>query len=114
FVVVGGTELNSVKATTTYDTRTLDFTTNIKEKTRELDATGVLILHPDHQEVHLPQLALRTQGVEWRSAPGSELTVKYGQDRVQIDSLRLTSGDQALTVNGAFAVQGESPAGEIK
>jgi autotransporter translocation and assembly factor TamB len=110
----GRLTLNAVTAKTTYEGDRLQFTTNVKEQQRELDATGVLILHPDHQEVHLPQLALRTQGIEWRSAPGSELTVKYGQDRVQIDNLRLTSGDQALTVNGAFALQGESPAGEIK
>jgi autotransporter translocation and assembly factor TamB len=113
-IKAGRLELNAVTAKTTYEGDRLQFTTNVKEQQRELDATGGLILHPDHQEVHLPELALRTQGIEWRSAPGSELTVKYGRDRVQIDNLRLTSGDQALTVNGAFAVQGESPAGEIK
>ena len=112
-VKAGRVELSAVTAKTTFEGDRLQFTTNVKEQQRELDATGTLILHPDHQEVHLPQLALRTQGIEWRSAPGAELTVKYGQDRVQIDNLRLTSGDQALTVNGAFAVTGESPAGEI-
>ena len=55
----------------------MDFTTNVKEKTRELDATGQLILHADHQELHLPTLAVRTQGIEWRMAPGSEATIKY-------------------------------------
>ena len=113
-IKAGNVELSAVTAKTTYEGQRLQFTTNVKEQQRELDATGELILHPDHQEVHLPQLALRTQGIEWRSASGAEVTVKYGQDRVQIDNLRLTSGDQALTVNGAFAVQGESPAGEIK
>jgi autotransporter translocation and assembly factor TamB len=113
-VKAGRVELSAITAKTTFEGDRLQFTTNVKEQQRELDATGTLILHPDHQEVHLPQLALRTQGIEWRSAPGAELTVKYGQDRVQIDNLLLTSGDQALTVNGAFAVTGESPAGEIK
>ena len=113
-IKAGKVELSTVTAKTTYEGQRLQFTANVKEQQRELDATGELILHPDHQEVHLPQLALRTQGIEWRSAPGAEVTVKYGQDRVEIDNLRLTSGDQALTVNGAFAVQGESPAGAIK
>jgi autotransporter translocation and assembly factor TamB len=113
-VKAGRVELSAVTAKTTFEGDRLQFTTNVKEQQRELDATGTLILHPDHQEVHLPQLALRTQGIEWRSAPGAELTMKYAQDRVQIDNLRLTSGDQALTVNGAFAMTGESPAGEIK
>ena len=79
FVKVGGIELNSVKATTTYDQKRLDFTTNLKEKTRELDAAGQVIFHPDHQEVHLPTLAVRTQGIEWRTAPGSQATVNYGE-----------------------------------
>ena len=57
---------------------------------------------------------MRTQGIEWKSVPGSEATVQYGQGRVQVDNLRLASGDQALTVNGAFAMQGESPAGAVK
>jgi autotransporter translocation and assembly factor TamB len=113
-IKAGKVELSAVTAKTAYEGDRLQFTTNVKEQQRELDATGELILHPDHQEIHLPQLALRTEGIEWRSAPGAEATVKYGQERVQIDNLRLTSGDQALTVNGAFAVQGESPVGEIK
>src|SRR4029450_11420771 len=103
FVVVGGTELNSVKATTTYDTRTLDFTTNIKEKTRELDATGQLILHADHQEIHLPQLAVRTQGVEWRTRPGVEATVRYGRGRIELQDVRLVSGAQSLDLSGVLA-----------
>ena len=37
---------------------------------------GRSIFHPDHQEIHLPKLAVRTQGVEWRTAPGSQATVK--------------------------------------
>ena len=113
FVVVGGTELNSVKATTTYDQQTLDFTTNIKEKTRELDATGQLILHPDHQEVHLPQLAVRTQGVEWRTAPGSQATVNYGRDRVEFDGVRLVSANQSLDVSGTLALGSGAPSGAI-
>ncbi len=114
FIKAGALQLNAVTAKTTYSGDRLQFTTNIKEEKRELDAAGEVILHTDHQEIHLPQLAVRTQGIEWRSAPGSEATVQYGQGRVQVDNLRLSSGDQALVVNGAFAVQGESPAGAVK
>ncbi len=114
FLEAGRLQLNAVTAKTTYEGDRLQFTTNVKEQQRELDATGALILHPDHQEVHLPQLAIRTQGIEWRSVPGAEVTVKYGQNRVEIDNLRLASGDQALTVNGAFTLEGESPVGAIK
>ena len=114
FIKAGALQLNSVTAKTTYSGDRLQFTSNVKDEKRELDAAGELILHPDHQEVHLPQLAVRTQGIEWKSVPGSEATIQYGQGRVQVDNLRLASGDQALTVNGAFAVQGESPAGAVK
>ena len=114
FVKAGALQLNAVTAKTTYSGDRLQFTTNIKEEKRELDATGELILHPDHQEVHLPQLAVRTQGIEWRTAPGAEATVQYGQDRVQLDNVRLVERRSGADVNGAFALQGESPAGAIK
>ena len=113
FVKIGSTELNSVKATTTYFQKTLDFTTNLKEKTRELDATGQVIFHPDHQEVHLPSLAVRTQGVEWRTAPGSQATVKYGRERVEFENVRLVSADQSLDVNGTLALGTGTPTGAI-
>ena len=99
FIKAGALQLNAVTAKTTYAGDRLQFTTSIKEQQRELDATGELILHPDHQEVHLPQLAVRTQGVEWRTVRG-EATVKYGRDRIELDNVRLQSADQSLTVNG--------------
>jgi autotransporter translocation and assembly factor TamB len=114
FVAAAGMQLNSVQATTTYDQQRLDFTTNIKEKTRELDATGQLVLHPDHQEIHLPQLAVRTQGVEWRTAPGSDAAIRYGRGRVEFENVQLVSGDQGLDVSGALALGKEAPAGAVE
>ncbi len=111
FVKAGGMEINAVTATTTYDQNRLDFTTHIQEKTRELDAQGQVLLHPDHQEIHLPSLAVRTQGVEWRVAPGSEATVNYAGTRVQLNGVRLVSGGQSLDLSGAIAI-GETPAAE--
>ena len=113
FVKVGGTELNSVKATTTYDQKKLDFTTNLKEKTRELDAAGQVIFHPDHQELHLPTLAVRTQGVEWQTAPGSQATVKYARERLEFENVRLVSADQSLDINGTLALGSGTPTGAI-
>jgi len=126
FVKLGALQINSLTAKTTYAADRLRFTTNIKEQKRELDATGEVILHTDHQEVHLPQLAIRTQGVEWTTAAGlppdqasnpaamqNVATVKYGKDRVELENVRLVSGDQSLEVNGAFALKGESPVGDI-
>ncbi len=114
FVKVGGMELNSVNATTKYAEKALDFTTTLKEKTRELDAAGQVIFHPDHQEIHLPTLAVRTQGVEWRTAPDSQATVKYAQDRIDLEHVRLVSADQSLDVNGTLTLGGGTPGGAIQ
>ena len=105
FVKAAGLEISSLTAKTTYEKQRLEFTTNVKEKTRELDATGSLILHADHQEIHLPQLAVRTQGIEWRTAPGSEATVRYGAERVELDNVKLVSGDQTIDVSGTLAMK---------
>jgi autotransporter translocation and assembly factor TamB len=106
FVKVGGLELNEVKATTTFADTTLAFEANVTQPSRELDATGDIIFHPDHQEIHLPLLALRTQGVEWRTVPESKAAVRYGNDRIELQDVKLVSGDQALDVSGAIALKG--------
>ncbi len=113
FVAVGGMQLNGVTATTTYDQQRLAFSTSIKEATREVDATGELVLHPDHQEIHLPQLALRTQGIEWHTAPGSTPTIRYGRGRIELQDVALVSGDQSVRLEGRLALTGEVPAGVI-
>jgi autotransporter translocation and assembly factor TamB len=114
FVKAGALQINAITAKTGYAGDRLSFTTNIKEEQRELDASGEVILHTDHQEVHLPHLAVRTRGVEWRTAPGSEATIKYAQQRVELENVRLVSGDQSLDVSGALALKGETPSGDLK
>jgi autotransporter translocation and assembly factor TamB len=113
FVKTGGFEINELTAKTTYDQKRIDFTTNLKERTRELDASGNVILHPDHQEIHIPSLALRTQGVEWRSKPGSEMRIQYGQQRVDLENVQLVSADQSLGVDGTIALNGEAPSAAL-
>lgn len=114
FIKAGGLEITQLAATTTYHEKTVTFATNIKEKTRELDAKGSVILHPDHQEVHLPELSLRTQGVEWRTRPGSEAVVQYGQDRIRLQNVDLVSTDQALSVEGEIWLKEEHPEAALK
>jgi autotransporter translocation and assembly factor TamB len=113
FIRAGAFEISALTAKTTYENQRMSFTTNIKEKTRELDATGELILHTDHQEFHLPSLALRTQGVEWKTAPGSEATIKYGQERIELQDVRLVSTDQSLDVSGTIALKGDAPSAAL-
>ena len=72
-----------------------------------------MILHADHQEFHLPTLAVRTQGVEWKTAPGSEATIKYGQERIELKDVRLVSADQTLEVDGTIALKGDAPSAAL-
>ncbi len=113
FIKAGAFEISELTAKTVYDQQTVAFTTNVKEKTRELDATGRVILHTDHQELHLPTLALRTAGVEWTIKAGTEATVKYSPERLELANVQLVSGDQFLSVNGMVALKGEAPSAAL-
>ena len=114
FIKAGAFEISQMTATTTYDQQKVAFTTHIKERTREVDATGEVILHPDHQEIHLPGLALRTQGVEWRSKPGTEATIKYRPEGIELDNVQLVSTDQSLSVDGTIALKGDAPSAALE
>ncbi len=109
FVKIGALELNEVTATTTYQNTQLDFDATAKQQDREVIARGDVIFHPDHQEIHLPSLAVRTQGIEWRTAPGSAAAVRYGNDRIEVQNLTLVSGDQTIDASGAFALKSSQP-----
>jgi autotransporter translocation and assembly factor TamB len=127
FIEAGGVQISELKANTTYADQKLDFETHVAEApagaaaanpagqpgggSRELDASGSVIFHPDHQEIHLPSLAIRTQGIEWRTAPGAQPAVQYGKDRIQLQDVRLVSGNQSLDVSGAFSL-GDQPFAE--
>ena len=113
FIKAGAFEISELTAKTTYDQKTVAFATNIKEKTRELDATGRVVLHPDHQELHLPTLAVRTAGLEWTIKAGTEATVKYSPERLELANVQLVSGDQFLSVNGTVALKGEAPSAAL-
>src|SRR4029453_8695087 len=119
FVQIGSLQLNTLTATTTYAERRLVFQTHVVQApsagpadkaagldvaARELDASGSAIFHPDHQEIHLPNFAARTRGVEWRTAPGADATIKYGQDRIELQNVRLVNADQSIDVDGTFAL----------
>jgi len=113
FIKAGSFQLNELTATTTYDSKRVQFTTNLKEQTRELNARGDVILHPDHQEIHLPEFSVRTQGIEWKTVAGSEATVRYGQNRIDLQNVKLASGGQSLDVSGTISLAGDAPAGDL-
>jgi len=108
FVQLGNIELNRVSATTNYVQKRLEFSTTFRHETREVETSGDVIFHPDHQEIHLPKLALRTDGIEWLMAPGGEAAVQYRSGEIDIDNVTLTSGDQSLAVSGQLSTGREA------
>ena len=122
FVQAGGLQLQTVTANTTYQDKKLTFQTHLAEPPstsasrtpRELDASGSVIFHPDHKELHLPALALRTQGIEWKMAPGSEATIDYSSDRLAVRGVKLVSGDQSLEAAGTFSLGAAPQLGAVK
>ena len=58
FVTVGGQNVNDFDAKTTYAQTRVDFDGTAKQPQRTIGAAGALVLHPEHQEVHLQKLGL--------------------------------------------------------
>ncbi len=113
FVSIGNVQINRFTATTTYAKKHLEFSTKFQERSREVDARGTVIFHPDHQELHLPEFAVRTEGVEWKSVPGSQAAIQYGQDQLSFQDVRIVNGDQTLAVSGSILPKGDQPTGAI-
>jgi autotransporter translocation and assembly factor TamB len=103
FVEVAGQKINEVVADTAYNRQTLEFNGTAKQLQRELTASGSMIVHPDHREVHVQDLALRTEGIAWTTAPGMVATVRYGgPERVEVENLKLLSGSQTIEASGSI------------
>jgi len=102
FVSIAGQEINELDAKTTYRQRQLDFDATAKQPQRSAGATGSLVLHPDHQEVHLQRLGLQTQGQTWQLASGSQATINYARDAIAVQNLTLANGVQQITADGTF------------
>jgi autotransporter translocation and assembly factor TamB len=108
FVTLAGQNINEVDAKTTYARKQIDFDGTAKQPQRSLGVAGSLLLHPDHQEVHVTRLALATQGQSWQLAPGSEATINYANDAVAVKSLALVNNDQRISADGTFGRPGDA------
>jgi autotransporter translocation and assembly factor TamB len=108
FVSIGGQDINELDAKTTYRQKQLDFDATAKQPQRSAGATGSLVLHPDHQEVHLQRLGLQTQGQTWQLAQGSQATINYAQDAIAVQNLTLANGVQQIAADGTFGRSGDA------
>jgi uncharacterized protein involved in outer membrane biogenesis len=102
FVQVAGQRITELSADVTYAQPRLEFTATAQEGNRELDAGGSVVFLPDEQEIHLPNLALRTEGVEWRTPPDSDAVVRYSSTRIGIEDIELVNGTQRITADGVL------------
>ena len=108
FVTLGGQNINELAASTTYDQNQLEFDLTAKQPQRSLGLGGAVLLHPDHQEVHLTQLGLTTAGQTWQLESGRQATINYAADAVKVENLGLVSGDQKMSADGTFGRPGDA------
>jgi autotransporter translocation and assembly factor TamB len=104
---IAGQQLTELRADTTYFMKTLQFDAIGKEGVRELQAAGRAVFHPEHQEIHLSNIALRVEQIQWQTAPGSDATLNYAKGRLAIEKLQLVSGDQRITADGVVGSPAE-------
>ena len=102
FLTVAGQEINLVTAKTTYGHQSLDFDAYIQQPKQSLRTAGTLLLHPDHQEVHLRSLVFEAGAMKWQIAPGSEPAIQYGNDTIGLKDVRLVSGTQEIRADGTI------------
>ena len=108
FVKIGDQQIDELSGKTTYADERLDFDVTASQPKRSAKATGTLLIHPDHQEVHLERAALTTANQEWTLAAGQAATINYAHDSITVDQLRLVSGDQEIVAGGRFGQAGSS------
>ena len=108
FVTIAGQNINEAGVRVRYVDRQAEFSLTAAQPERNLQASGSLVLHPDHQEVHLTSLALTAGTQQWSIPSGSQATVNYAADRIAVDALNLRNGDQQIAASGVFGQATES------
>lgn len=108
FVTLAGQNINELTATTEYAQKQVTFTATAKQPERSLDIGGAVLLHPDHQEVHLTRLGLVSGAQQWSMPAGVEPTVSYAADAIAVENFQLSNGAQQLAAQGRFGQPGDS------
>jgi hypothetical protein len=109
FVELAGQRINGMYADTTYGNQLLQFSVDAKQEQRQLDAGGEVVFHTDHQEIHLPELILRSQQIEWRTPANAMSSIQYSKDRIAVQNVELVSGDQRIVANGVVGGSAAEP-----
>jgi translocation and assembly module TamB len=99
---VAGQNINQLDATTGYNSKQVTFDATARQPQRSVTAAGSILMHPDHQEVHLQRLLLDTRGQQWQLAPGRNPAIQYGHDEIAVKDVELVSGRQTISADGVF------------
>lgn len=109
FVQVAGQKINGVYVDTTYRDSKLYFSVDAQQVQRTAEVAGEVVFHPDHQEIHLPAITLRSQQIEWHSAPGSAAAIQYSKDQINVKDVTLENGDQRIVAEGIVGGPADQP-----
>ncbi len=102
FVTFPGVNVNELTAKTDYHDKSVDFNVTAKQPKRSLTTDGSLILHPDHNEVHLTSFDFQTEGMRWQTGQGHSPAVQWGGGNVDVKDFSLVSGSQEIRAEGTF------------
>lgn len=99
---LGSLDVNLLQLKGSYANQALQFDATVRSAPREARAVGTLLLHTDHQEVHLTRFSFTSQGAEWTIPPGHQPVVQYGGGNITLKNVRLVSGPQAINAEGVI------------
>jgi len=109
FVQLAGQKINGMYLDTTYRDSKLYFSVDAQQLQRTAGVAGEVVFHPDHQEIHLPAITLRSQQIEWHTAPGSAAAIQYSKDQINVKDVALESGDQRIVAEGILGGPADQP-----
>jgi len=102
FVELPGLQVNDLTVKTDYHDKNVDFNFTAKQPQRSLAAGGSVLLHPEHNEVHLTAFDFQTQGMRWQTGPGHSPAIQWGGGNVDVKDFSLMNGAQEIRAEGTF------------
>ena len=102
FVDLPGLQVNELTAKTEYRDKNVDFNVTAKQPQRSLTTGGSLLLHPDHNEVHLTSFDFQTQGMRWQTGSGHSPAIQWGGGTIDVKDFDLASGAQEIRAEGTI------------
>ncbi len=105
FLTLRGYDVQHLALASRYQAGQIDLKGRVEQLARAIEVDGTLLLHPDHQEVHLRQATLAGAGSPWTLA-GGEAVVQYGQDRVSVQGMTFVRDQERIDASGVLRFSG--------